>query len=281
MRPFETRLDWARKYVEELKTAADGFVNDGRDGTAVDYKQDDKAGRILVSVHLPYGFPEDFGRMIGAAFHELRAAFDNLAYQLVLANGGTPTGKTDFPIFWRPPDGEFAAATNQRLKGMSGSARAAIERLQPFNEWPERPKDTKLWLIHELNNLDKHRIAHLACLWIAQCHGKLLLKEDSGATRPAEIDARFEHVHRRGVAEDGAPLLDMRWDPVLRALLPNGEMMMEIDISVDVALRNPERTSFLDPDGIATDALPIEHFLNAALDYCHRTVAPTFASEFE
>lgn len=280
IRAFETRIGWARKYADELKTATDAFMDNGSEGTAIDYKHDNKAGRILVSVHLPNGFPEDFGRIIGAALHELRSAFDNLAYQLVLAGNGTPTSKTEFPILWRPPDGEFAAAMNQRLEGMSGTARAAIERLQPFNEWPDRPKDTTLWLIHELNNLDKHRIAHLACLWIAHCKGTLFFKEDSGATAVG-IEARFEHVHRRGVADDGAPLIDLRWNPVLRALLPNDEMMMEIDMSADVGLRNPERPSFLDPDGIPSEALPISHFLDSAFDYCDRVVVPAFSGEFE
>jgi hypothetical protein len=160
---------------------------------------------------------------------------------------------------------------------MSPTARATIERLQPFNEWPERPKDTTLWLIHELNNIDKHRIAHLACLWIATCSGTLYGK---GATA-AEIEGRIEHVHRRGIAEHGATLLDFRWNPILRKLLPNPEMMMEIDLSSDIALRNPERPSFLDPDGIPTEALPIVHFLNSALDYCDRAVMPAFAKEFE
>jgi hypothetical protein len=56
--------------------------------------------------------------------------------------------------------------------------------------------------------------------------------------------------------------------------------MMEIDLSSDVALRNPERDSFLDPDGMPTEALPISHFLDAALKYCETTIAPAFADEF-
>lgn len=274
---FKTRIDWARKYAQELEEATNSLMRDGHDGTAVDYKHDDNAGRIHVSVHLPNGFPEDFGRIIGGAFHQLRSAFDNLAYQLVLANGGTTTKQTEFPIFWKPPDGEFATATKRRLEGMSGTARATIERLQPFNEWPERPKDTTLWLIHELNNIDKHRIAHLACLWIATCSGELNMKGPTAA----HIGAWAAHEPRRGIAEHGATLLDFRWNPMLRALVPNPEMMVELDISSDVALRSPERETFLDPDGIATEALPIAHFLNTAFQYCDATVLPAFAEEFK
>lgn len=274
---FKTRIDWARKYAQELEEATDALMGDGRDGTAVDYKHDNDAGRIHISVHLPNGFPEDFGRIISGAFHQLRSAFDNLAYQLVLANEGTPSKKTEFPILWKPPDGKFAAATKSQLDGMSDTARASIERLQPFNEWPESPKDTTLWLIHELNNIDKHRIAHLACLWIATCSGELKMKGPTAA----HIGARAAHEPTRGIAEHNATLLDFRWNPMLRALVPNPEMMVEIDISSDVALRSPERETFLDPDGIPTEALPIAHFLDAAFKYCDTTVLPAFAKEFK
>ncbi|NLT07176.1 MAG: hypothetical protein GXY03_12820 [Solirubrobacterales bacterium] len=275
--PVQTRIGWARKYVDELKEATNAFMSTDADASAVNYKQDRTVGQILVSVHLPNGFPEDFGRVIGGAFHQLRSAFDNLAYQLVLANGGTPTKQTSFPVLADCPNGQFAAMTNQRLAGMSKSARATIKRLQPFNEWPERPKDTTLWLIHELNNLDKHRIHHLACLWIATCNSTLYMK---GATA-ADINSRVEYFASRGVAEHDAPLIDIRWDPALMAALPNDEMLMEIDRSADIAIRNPERASFLDPDGQPTEALPIAHFLDDALTYCETTVLPAFADEFK
>jgi len=277
LEPVQTRIDWARKYVDELEEATSLFMDYDTEGSAVNYKQDNGAGRIHVTVHLPNGFPKDFRRIIGGALHQLRAIFDNLVYQLVLANEGTPTKRTAFPVLWECPDGKFPAIAKQRLEGVSGPARATIERLQPFNEWPERPKDTTLWLVDELNNIDKHRIAHLACLWIATCSGTLHMKGPTAA----DIGGRVAHEPTRGIAEHDATLLDFRWNPMLRALVPNPEMMMEIDISSDVALRSPERDSFLDPDGIPTEALPIAHFLKAALKYADTTVLPAFADEFQ
>jgi hypothetical protein len=129
---------------------------------------------------------------------------------------------------------------------MSSTAKATIKDLQPFNEWPGHPEHTTLFLIHELNNIDKHRLAHLACLWIATCGGTMYMK---GNVTAADIDGRFEHVAERGVAQHGTPLLDVRWDAAKMKALPNTDMQMEIDISADVALRNPERAGFLDPDG--------------------------------
>lgn len=56
-------------------------------------------------------------------------------------------------------------------------------------------------------------------------------------------------------------------------------MMMEIEISSDVALKNPERPDFLDPDGEPTEALPITHFFDAALECSDARLPPRFAQE--
>jgi hypothetical protein len=272
---IQTRLGWARQYVNDLKKISADFMRpDPNPGSAIDYEQ--KPGHVLVSVYLPGDFPDEFGRIMGGAFHQLRSLFDNLAYQLVLANHGTPTKKTEFPIL---KDGtDFDKRTKNALAGMSTTARAEIKALQPFNEWPQHPEHTTLWLIHELNNIDKHRLAHLACLWIATCNATL---NTMGGIPAADIDARFEYVAERGVAEHKAPLLDIRWDAAKVAALTGHQVAVDIDISSDVALKNPERTGFLDPDGKPTDALPVAHFLDAALKYCETTVLPRFAQEFK
>lgn len=122
---------------------------------------------------------------MGGAFHQLRSLFDNLAYQLVLANGEEPTKRTEFPIL---KDGtNFERDTRRALRGMSGTAKTAIKALQPFNEWPKHPEHTTIWLIHELNNIDKHRLAHLACLWIATCNGTLYVKGNVTAPTLARV----------------------------------------------------------------------------------------------
>ncbi|HST70038.1 MAG TPA: hypothetical protein VLI94_10315 [Solirubrobacterales bacterium] len=275
--PFETRVRWARKYAEELKEACDGFMKDNEAGSAMKVERDSDVGRLLVTVHLPDGFPEDLGRIVGGGLHQLRSALDNLAYQLVLTNGGTPTKSTAFPILLQPPDGGFAANTKKRLEGMSGTARAAIEGLQPYNAWPEHPDNSTIWLIHELNNIDKHRISHLACLWISTFQGRLLLD----GSDPEDIGVWVAQEPWRGIAEHGAMLLDVRWDPALLAKRPSQKMMMNVDSSSDVALRNPERGGFLDFDMKTIDAMPIQYFFHMAIDYCETVVTPAFAGEFQ
>lgn len=275
--PFETRVRWARKYADELKETCDAFMKGNEAGSAIKIERDPDVGRLHVTVHLPDGFPEDLGRIIGGGLHQLRSAFDNLAYQLVRANGGTPGKPTAFPILLNPPEKSFAAETKKRLKGMSGTAQAAIEGLQPYNAWPEHPDNSTIWLINELNNIDKHRIHHLACLWIATCYIDMGLV----GAEPKDIGGRIVAEPKRGIAEHGATLADIRWDPALYNRLPQKKMKVDVNASADVALRNPERGGFLDFDGKSIDAMPIQYFFHMAIDYCETVVAPTFAGEFK
>lgn len=276
MDAFRTRVDWARNYAEELKETSDAFMRQNEEGSAVKVERDPNAGWLRVSVHLPDGFPDNLGRIVGGGLHQLRSALDNLAYQLVLAGGGTPDKQTAFPILETCPEGEFAAKTDRRLKGMSGTAKAAIEGLQPYNAWPEHPDNSMIWLINELNNIDKHRIAHLACLWIAKCEVDVTFL---GGTLD-DVGARVESEHGRGIAEHDATLYELKWSPTLYAVLREKAVKVDLNGSADVALRNPERTGFLDYDLKPIDAMPLHHFFNMALDYLETVVAPAFASEF-
>jgi hypothetical protein len=63
--------------------------------------------------------------MIGDCAHNLRAALDYLAYELVRANGGTPDADTVFPVL-------TAAGDVQVHGGIADDALALIEEVQPY-----------------------------------------------------------------------------------------------------------------------------------------------------
>ena len=63
--------------------------------------------------------------MIGDCVHNLRAALDYLAHELVRANGGTPDDHTQFPV--------HAAPGGVRVHGgIADEALALIEEVQPY-----------------------------------------------------------------------------------------------------------------------------------------------------
>jgi hypothetical protein len=106
-----------------------------------------------------------WGAIIGEIVHDLRSALDQLVWQLVLLNGGTPDITHSFPIHRGEPKGGFAKATRQQwttkggrqrhgpLSGISNNALTIIEECQPY----KRSDAVLLSKLHQLWNTDKHR----------------------------------------------------------------------------------------------------------------------------
>lgn len=100
------------------------------------------------------------GLVVGEFAHHLRAALDNLVWQLVLLRGGCTTRQTEFPIYESRK--RYRGSGRRALRGVSTDDRALIEACQPF-EVGERPSKTALALLAWLNNVDKHRFVHVGC----------------------------------------------------------------------------------------------------------------------
>ena len=122
--------------------------------------------RALVNV-LP---PLDLGVCIGEIAHDLRSALDGLVYQLGVLNGATEERltRTQFPIFLKGrPAGcrgrcrrampHFDCHGREMIGPLRPEHQRRIERLQPFKR-ENLGRKSPLYLLHELNNADKHRL---------------------------------------------------------------------------------------------------------------------------
>jgi hypothetical protein len=101
--------------------------------------------------------------MIGDAVHNLRSAFDHLAYQLVLLDGQSPTNNTYFPMHGsrlnkkgNPRNITIAPGINR------ADIRAAIEAVQPYHQLD--PWDDELFVINQLDIADKHHLLLVAVI---------------------------------------------------------------------------------------------------------------------
>lgn len=115
---------------------------------------------VYRSVDPPAPSP-DWPLMIGDCVHNLRSAVDHLAWQLVRLNGGGPTTATQFPIrtsiFRRSPCTGLIEPTPLLVSGgVSQDAMDIIDSVQPYKRRDEA-RTHPLWLIHELDAIDKHR----------------------------------------------------------------------------------------------------------------------------
>lgn len=103
------------------------------------------------------GIPTDLPLIAGEAAHQLRSALDHLVWQLVVANtGAVPTGtKSGFPIFKNEKGYDERAPP--MIMGVSNAAAARIRAAQPFQAGGDAER-ALTWVLHELNNADKHRL---------------------------------------------------------------------------------------------------------------------------
>ena len=162
MDPLEA-LDWrieqANEYLSTLNDERVAFLKrlDEKDPRIVgEFERDTSEYVFRVNCDPP---DPRLGILVSEFSHHLRATLDNLLWQLVLLRGGTPTSKTQFPIYESRKRYESSV---WMLRGISADDRALIEWYQPFQQ-REHAADTYLAKLAWLNNMDKHRFVHVGC----------------------------------------------------------------------------------------------------------------------
>jgi hypothetical protein len=114
---------------------------------------------IVTAVHTPP--PVDIALSFGDFLHNLRSSLDHLARMMVEENGGVPVdgpGGTTFPVIPR-----VKAGLQNIRGGVSTARREILQQIQPHNmgsDYEQHP----LWKLNELDNIDKHRVLHVANL---------------------------------------------------------------------------------------------------------------------
>jgi hypothetical protein len=104
--------------------------------------------------HVPV-IPFDVLAGAGDVIQNLRSALDHLAFQLVMVGtndvGPANPSRIQFPI--HRDRGTYDSNKSARTEGMREDAKLAIDAAKPYKGGNEA-----LWRIHELNNIDKHRM---------------------------------------------------------------------------------------------------------------------------
>lgn len=159
-----------------------------------------------------------WGLIVGDCLHNMRGALDHLVYLLAIAASGKS-----------PPPGEFRLAfpiTNEpkyfntsRIAALSDAAKRVIEDAQPHEGRNPMPP---LWLLAQLNDIDKHRM--LALMASAMDEPRIDIGPHRGG--PWQVLANFGPLH------DGAEFLKVIFTE------PNPDVQMYAHPSVFVAFRD-------------------------------------------
>jgi hypothetical protein len=150
--------------------------------------------------------------LLGDALHNLRGALDHIVYALAAAQTGIdpPDDETRlaFPICSEP---KYFDGQRNRIKSLSAPTQGAIEKLQPYNRLKPGKWFAPLWWLAQLNDADKHRLAHIAVL--------------AGRANEIATDApqgTYRALWYNGPLADGVPLF--------RLLLKNPDPNVYVDL---------------------------------------------------
>ncbi len=119
--------------------------------------------------------PIEYSVRVGEIVHDLRSALDRFVHELVLVNGEEPGRCNGFPIFL--VESTYRDMAERKLKGVSESARQAIELHQPF----QRPGNAgyTLWLLEAMSDHDKHGTLSMDVV-VKQKAGSTVARGDPG-----------------------------------------------------------------------------------------------------
>lgn len=172
---FNRKLDRASKHIEDLEQATQAWL--GTDAYRIVAETNPKTSRTVIRAKIGKPPAPIISLMVGDAVHNLRAALDHLALELAAAHHRPHPVPDDvqrtseFPIFdfkagsggfnQRRKNGDPAPGSGiYKLRGIHPDAIVAIESKQPYHRGPAYNRD-QLWVIHELDRIDKHRRLNL------------------------------------------------------------------------------------------------------------------------
>jgi hypothetical protein len=151
--PLLERLDWAQCRLKGFETAAQRFFAQ----QAVTIRSESNAEATEYVVRVEKGidmFPFEIALRIGEVAHHARSVLDWLG----CAIGDNPGDSTTFPLWTEPRTNVHGKPIKPELSGgQSARARSFIEQVQPYERWRSNPTDSPLYLIDQLDKIDKHK----------------------------------------------------------------------------------------------------------------------------
>ncbi len=152
--PIE-KVEWAKAHLNSFREASKVFFEAHPDLVNRECKSDGSKTYSFRGVSLPIRL----SLRIGDVISNLRSSLDYLVWQLVLANGETPSGRNEFPIYENELSvigkrGCYRKDGLRKLRGVSPTNQTIIERLQPYNGGKA---NLFLASLNTLRNEDIHR----------------------------------------------------------------------------------------------------------------------------
>ena len=234
------KVDRAKEHLSSLKEAVKAFLDTApyKIGT----KREPHSRKLIYYMASLEPVPWRVSALAGDVLNNLRSALDHLAFQLFFAGTGKPGDSFKHVYFPIADDAaKFKAKSPRQVRGMGTVAMNAIGALEPY----KGGKGHQFWLLHNLNNVDKHR----------------LLIAAGSAFRSVNLGAHAMALHREflsqlpdemdpWVKEGGLPTLDAFFRPADRLCplkvgdellidAPDAKPNEEIGFRFEIAISEP------------------------------------------
>ena len=249
---FSRKLNRASKHIEDLGHATQAWL--GTDAYSLRPEPDPHTGRTVIRAHITEPPHPEIAAILGDAVHNLRSTLDHLILELAVSNNrphpvpADIEGRSEFPIF---PDmvgsktGSAAFHERQKksreptrasglykLRGLHQGAIEAIEGIQPYHRGTDYVKDP-LWVVHELDRIDKHRRLNLTAYALrgfsmnplpGKTYIEHLVIETHGYEGPVQHGTKVASIEARNA---GFQLNFAREVALAEVTLPNNPFVMQ------------------------------------------------------
>jgi hypothetical protein len=232
----EAKLDRAIEQLETVKDLCARFVETRPYGVQIGFEEAENC--FVARFNGRRALPVQASIRVAEIVHNLRSALEHVAWSLAVANAEDPAellkpeirNRITFPI----AQSHSAFSQHTLLDYLSDEATAAIETVQPFaRRKPENIPTHPLLGLHELWNIDKHRVIYGGVGQMdfsnVRWQSKALTKEDLQA-----LDGGFdvEVIPREGPLHDGETIALVRYRDLLE---PPGTV--KVDMQGELSVR--------------------------------------------
>lgn len=225
------KLDRAKKHLGDLEAELDRFVSEKPHPLHV--VTHNRQSAKVWDMEWTRKIPSRWSAIAGDCAHNLRCVLDHIVWDLSGGAGNAPDD-SEFPVFRDPlkyfrsgKDGKPLRGTGLwKIRGVKDDiAHAAFEGLQPFEG--QDPTRHPLWIIHELDRLDKHRALHV--VWGRAHDYASLLANGIGdesdlppGWRKLKVGATQSPFYRAETPPGTKTQVKTRFDLAIRVTLPPG-----------------------------------------------------------
>lgn len=148
---WTTKIERAKQHKKELQGEIKSFFDSNP--YKIGAKSDSQTRRLIYYLIKADKVPKKVALITGDLIQNLRSALDHLIYQLFIAKSKNinPARRLYFPISENLS--KYNKEKGRKTEGLSRSAKDLIDKIKPY-----KGGNDILWQLHELNNIDKHRL---------------------------------------------------------------------------------------------------------------------------